>query len=116
MPGFEPRHGGDISQIGRQRIPDRWSDEAERALTKKISNYVSEFSKTCRLTIRCVKFGTRRAKLEGKRDIITCVYFSVYRCKNGGKDVGSGKVSFTSSVLPLLARRCVQVNLHLHLH
>ena len=63
-----------------------------------------------------MKFGTRSAKLEGKRDIITCVYFSVYRCKNGGKDVGSGKVSFTSSVLLLLARRCVQVNLHLHLH
>ena len=35
MPGFEPRHGGDISQTGRQRIPDRWSDEAERALTKR---------------------------------------------------------------------------------
>ena len=43
MPRFEPRHGGDISQTGRQRIPDRWSDEAERVLTKKISNYVSEF-------------------------------------------------------------------------
>ena len=32
-----------------------------------------------------MKFGTRRAKLEGKRDIITCVYFSVYRCKKGGR-------------------------------
>ena len=38
-------------------ISGRWSDESERALTKKISNYALEFSKAFRLrTGGCVKF------------------------------------------------------------
>ena len=32
--GFEFRHSGKISQTDRQQIPDRWSEETERALTK----------------------------------------------------------------------------------
>ena len=33
--GFEFRARGDISQTGRQWIPDRWSDETERVLTER---------------------------------------------------------------------------------
>ena len=54
--GFEIRQRGEILQTGRP------SDETERALGKKISNYVLEFSKASRLTIgRCVKFDVCRS-------------------------------------------------------
>ena len=33
---FELRHSGEISQTGRQQIPDRWSDETEPATTKRL--------------------------------------------------------------------------------
>ena len=33
--GFEIGQGGDISQTGRQQIPDRWSNETEWALTNR---------------------------------------------------------------------------------
>ena len=32
---FELRQSGEIWQIGRQRIPDRWSDETEKAFTER---------------------------------------------------------------------------------
>ena len=38
-PGFELRQTGQVPQSGRLRIPDRWSNKTERAVTK-ISNYV----------------------------------------------------------------------------
>jgi len=34
---------GDISQTGRQRIPDRWSDETERVLTERFQTMFRNF-------------------------------------------------------------------------
>ena len=43
---FEFRHSGEISQTGRQRIPDRWSSETERVLTKWLQMiFLKEFWK-----------------------------------------------------------------------
>ena len=85
MPGFEPRHGGEISQTGRQPIPDRWSGEDERALTKRfrlrfgiLKNLSLENQKVCEVWY---------VQSEAGRDIIICVYFSVYRCR---KERGEG--------------------------
>lgn len=72
------RVGGGGSQTGRQRIPDRWIKETERAPRhRKISNYVWEFSKASPLRIgEYVKVGKCRAKLKRKRTVQYC------RCHN----------------------------------
>ena len=44
-PGLKLRQSGEISQTGRQRIPDRLSDEIERALTREFPNYFWNFQK-----------------------------------------------------------------------
>ena len=51
--GFEPRQSGEISQTGRQRMPDRWSEETKRALTESFQtiNYILKCSKASRLRI-----------------------------------------------------------------
>ena len=43
--GFELQHSGDILQTGRQRIPDRWSDKTELALTRRFKITCWNFQK-----------------------------------------------------------------------
>ena len=48
--GFELVQSAEILQTGRQRFPDSWSNEAERASAhQKTSDYVSELSSAVRL-------------------------------------------------------------------
>ena len=42
---FELGKSGEIPQTGRQRIPDRWSDESESALTKRFRFTFRDFQK-----------------------------------------------------------------------
>lgn len=43
--GFEFRQSGKIWQTGRQRFPDRWIDETERALTNRFQITFRNFQK-----------------------------------------------------------------------
>ena len=62
-----------ISQIGRQRIPNKWSDETERVLTKRFQVTFWELSKAPRLSIaECVMSDMRRTKLKGKAEECHC--------------------------------------------
>ena len=40
---FELREGGEILQTGRQRIPDRWSDETEKTLANRFQTALRDF-------------------------------------------------------------------------
>ena len=62
---YKRRQSGEVSQTGRQPIPDRRSDETEQMLTKRF-----QFSKASPLgTGGCVKLDLCRAKLKGKREV-----------------------------------------------
>ena len=71
--GFELRQSWNSSQTGRQRVPDRWSDEAERVLTNRFQITSVSFSRL--RTGGCVKFDTCSAH----QQILNYVSFGVLK-------------------------------------
>ena len=49
--GFEVREGGEISQAGRQQMPDSWSNETERTVAKYSQYTQSKIKQNNRIVI-----------------------------------------------------------------